>query len=182
MEGILKKATEDIAKLESEHASAIKAHVLAAKERYQQVIRLEGEILSLNQVIASTCSPQRLQIEDIPREVQVEYMFNYMRSKAFEVTCRRFHGYFLGQGFSLLRERLYEMDPSINLREMKMFEGEHMLNNRRTLLRFPRPRTDSFIIYLLGDELPASDDDRVVSPLPFYASPNRVPDELLDHY
>lgn len=77
--------------------------------------RLEGEIFSLKQVIASTRSPRRLRIEDIPRELLVEYIFNYMRSKAFEVTCRQFYEYFLGQGFSLLRERLYERDPSINL-------------------------------------------------------------------
>lgn len=107
VEGILKKANDDIAKLESNHVSVIQAHVLAVEERQIQVTRLEGEILSLNQVIASTRSPRLLRIEDIPRELFLEYMFNCMRSKALEVTCRRFYGYFLGQGFSLLRERLY---------------------------------------------------------------------------
>lgn len=46
-EGILKKASDDIAKLESDHASVIQAHVLAVEERQQQVTPLEGEILSL---------------------------------------------------------------------------------------------------------------------------------------
>lgn len=54
------------------------------------------------------------------------------------------------------------------------------MNNGRTFLRFSKPRTGRFTIYLLGDALPAADDDRVVFPLPYCASPNRVPDELLD--
>lgn len=55
-----------------------------------------------------------------------------------------------------------------------------MLNNGRTVLRFPRPRTGRFAIYLLGEALPTSEDDQVVFPLPFYSSPDRVPGELLD--
>lgn len=124
VENILKKESEDIAKLHADHESVIQAHVLAAKERQLQVTRLEGEIASLNQVITSTRSPQHLRIGDIPRELLLEYMLNYMRSKAFEIACRQFYEYFLGQGFSLLRERLYQRDPSINLRDMRFFYGD----------------------------------------------------------
>lgn len=48
VENILKKESEDIAKLHADHESVIQAHVLAAKERQLQVTRLEGEIASLN--------------------------------------------------------------------------------------------------------------------------------------
>lgn len=78
------------------------------------------------------------------------------------MTCRRLYGYILAKGFSLLRERLYARDPSINLREMRLFEGERILMNGRTLLRFPRPRVCRFAIYLLGNELPALEDDRAI--------------------
>lgn len=54
-----------------------------------------------------------------------------------------------------------------------------MMNDGLTLLRFPKPRAGRFVIYLLGDALPAAENDRVISPLSYYASPDRVPGELL---
>lgn len=172
IEDVVKKVNDDISKLRSEHASIVQAHVLAAEERQKHVLRLQGEILSLNQVVASSRRPRGLCVEDIPREILLEYLFNYMRSKAFEVTCLHFYVYFLAQGFSLLHERLHERDLTLNLRDMRLFDRERMRTDGRTLLRFSRPRRGRFTIYLPNDELPTSRSDLEIFLLPFYSSAN----------
>lgn len=134
VEEVRKKAADDIARLEADHTSLVEAHVLAAELRQQEVQRLEGRVLILQQAAPSTVAPPVRRIDEIPRQVLVDFLSGYFFSRAFDVTCRRILGYFLGQGFSMLREFLYEMDPTINLRDMRMFEGERMRVNGRTLL------------------------------------------------
>lgn len=134
IEDLKKKNEDETAKLRLEHASVVQDHVLASELCQQEVRRLEGEVLSLQQVASLTVSPRAQRVEDIPRHVLLQYLLNYMRTKEFEVTCCRLYGYFLAQGFSMLCERLYQRDPTLNLRDLRLFEGERMCIDGRTLL------------------------------------------------
>lgn len=80
----------------------------------------------------------------------------------------------------MLHERLYERDPSIDLRDMRMFQGERMRVNGWTLLRRPRLGLVDFPFYLHADALPTLVADCEIYPLPLYRSPDREADELVD--
>lgn len=140
---------------------------------------MNGEIYSLQLALSEARSPRRWGVGDIPRELQLEFLLQYLRSRECQVTCRRINGYYMAQGFSHLRERLVADDPHLDPAQLRFFPGERMLRDGRTLFRFPR--ASEFTIYLTGNALPIDEADRVAAPLPYYRSATRVEDEVGDN-
>lgn len=95
LELVRKKSVLDVQVLKNEHEAAVRAHTQAIETYELERGRLNGEISSLQLVLSEARSPRRWGVGDIPRELQVEFLFQYLQSRECQVTCCRMNGYYM---------------------------------------------------------------------------------------
>lgn len=166
--------------LQSEWEAVDRAHIPAIETFEAECLRLNDEVSSLQAALGESRSPRRWTEGDVPRELKVDFLTRYLGTREAQVTCHRINGYYMCHGYSQLREQLLADDPHLNPTSFRYFPHERMLKDGRTLLRFPKPPTGGFTVYLLGDTLPVDPSDRVDALFPLYRSAAHVEGEVSD--
>lgn len=100
LELVRKKAALDIEVLKNEHEAAVNAHNQAIETYQLERTQLNGEIASLQAALSESRSPRRWGVDDIPRQLKVNFLSQYLGTRESQVTCRRINVYYMTHGFS----------------------------------------------------------------------------------